>query len=360
MRPVVLVLIKGLGIGGAERLIAEGSAAWDRDAFDYRVAYVVPWKDQLVGDLTSAGVPVSCIGGSRGMGLSTPVALRRLVRQWDPAVVHTHSPSVAVVARTVVARPHVYTEHNLAGSYRQPTRTLNRLTYARNRSVTAVSQAVADSLVGFPGPEPIVVPNGVAPKVSAEEVASVRSELLHDGPLVVHVGNIRPLKGHGHLIAAAAHLRKAIPGILVVSIGVEKHPGDLDRLRGAAEAAGVAETIRFLGRRSDARAFLAAADVVVNPSDVEGLPLTVLEALALGRPVVATAVGGVPTVVLPGETGLLVEPGDPEALALAVVEALGAPEKEAWGKAGAELVASHHGIAPMIRAFEDLYRAAIA
>ena len=103
--------------------------------------------------------------------------------------------------------------------------------------------------------------------------------------------------------------------------------------------------------------FIAAADVVVNPSDHEGLPVAVLEALALARPVAATSVGGVPSVVRPGETGLLVPAGDPSALADAVSQLLDDPEMAAsMGKAGRALVEQNHGLAAMVNEVEDVYR----
>lgn len=355
-RTGVLVLIKGLGIGGAERLIAEAAPSWDRDRFDYRVAYALPHKDAFVPDLEALGVPVACIGGNQGIDRHTPARLRALLSLWNPALIHAHSPTMGVLARMVARVPCVYTEHNVAQSYRPVTRIANRLTYRRNAAVTAVSEAVADSLAGHPGPEPIVVPNGVSPAVDDAAAAAVRRELAHDGPLVVHVGNIRPLKGHHNLIAATRRLVEMLPDVLVVSIGSEKAAGDLERVRDEATAAGVEDSIRFLGLRPDARAFLAAADVVVNPSDAEGLPLVVLEALALGRPVVATSVGGVPSIVRDHETGLLVPPAEPDALAGALAEALAAPERSQWGRAGAELVLERHGIEPMVRAFETIYQ----
>lgn len=360
MAPRVLVLIKGLGIGGAERLIAESAPVWLNGGFEYHVAHVLPWKDQLVPTIREAGIDVTCLGGAKGTDLLTPMRLRRLVRSWRPDIVHSHSPSVAVMARTTLRGVHVYTEHNIVDSYRQPTRTLNRATYHRNRAVSAVSQAVADSLAGYPGPTPVVVPNGVSPNVTADERAAVRAELAHDGPLVVHVGNIRPMKGHRNLTEATVALREMVPDVLVVSIGGEKYPGDLERVRAEAAELGVADSIRFLGRREDARAFLAAADVVANPSDVEGLPLNVLEALALARPVVATAVGGVPSVVIPGETGVLVEPSDPQGLAAAIAATLANPAAAGWGRSGATLVAERHGVEPMVRALEELYRSVLA
>jgi glycosyltransferase involved in cell wall biosynthesis len=354
----VLILIKGLGIGGAERLIAEGAAHWDRDRFDYRVAYLLPWKDQLVAEIAGHGVSVDCLGSERGLGLIAYRRLRAVVSEWAPDLIHAHLPSSGILARLVNGRPVVYTEHNIAASYRQPTRSVNRFTYSRNAAVIAVSEAVADSLAGYPGPTPIVIPNGVSVSVSAAEIEEIRTELgvQPEQSLVVHVGNIRPHKGHENLIAATALLVAEDPNVLVVSVGAEKHDGDLARVRESAIAAGVSEHIRFMGRCENARSFLAAADVVVNPADVEGLPLAILEALALSRPVVATAVGGVPTVVVDNVTGLLVPPGNPQALATGVLTALESPDAKGWGQAGAELVTSQYGIARMIADYEKLYR----
>jgi glycosyltransferase involved in cell wall biosynthesis len=356
-RPRILVLIKGLGIGGAERLISEGSEHWDRDRFDYRVAYFLPWKDQLVGQLRSNGVVVDCIGSDKGLG---PTAYRRLrshLAKWDPHLIHTHLPSTGIMARLATSRPIVHTEHNIASSYRQPTRSVNRWTYGRNAAVIAVSGAVAEGLRGYPGPTPQVIANGVSVSVDPSAVDAIRNELaLEEGQqLVVHVGNIRPHKGHENLIAATAELTAAKSGARVVSVGAEKHDGDLKRVRASAEAAGMSDRIRFMGRREDAVAFLATADVVVNPADFEGLPLAILEGLALGKPVVATAVGGVPSVIIDRETGLLVPPHDPQALAKGLIEALDSPEAKDWGRAGAALVEAEYGIARMIREYERVY-----
>ncbi len=354
----VLVLIKGLGIGGAERLIAEGGQHWDRTAFDYRVAYFLPWKDQLVEEISAMGIGVDCLGSDRGLGLTAYRKLRSLISAWRPDIIHSHLPTAGILARLATARPVIYTEHNIASSYRQPTRLVNRLTYQRNAAVIAVSDAVAESLVGFPGVPPRVIPNGVSVSVSTSEIDSVRAELgMQPGQsLVAHVGNIRPHKGHENLIAATALLVAKDPNVLVVSVGAEKHDGDLARVRSSAEAAGVSEHIRFMGRREDARSFLAAADVVVNPADVEGLPLAILEGLALSRPVVATAVGGVPAVVVDRVTGLLVPPGDPEALSVGILEALESPDAKGWGETGAALVSAEYGIARMVADYEKVYR----
>jgi glycosyltransferase involved in cell wall biosynthesis len=181
--------------------------------------------------------------------------------------------------------------------------------------------------------------------------------LADDDPLVVHVGNIRPGKGHDILVDAAAMVREQGIEMTVVSIGLEKNAGDLQRLQAKAKRAGLNGGVRFLGRRPDALDFIAAADVYVNPAEIEGLPVTILEAMALGRPVVATAVGGVPSVIKHERTGLLVEPGEALALARAIKRLLKDPSlATGLAAAGAVLVTRDYGLEPMIRAFEDIYR----
>ena len=357
-RPRVLLLIKGLGLGGAERLLSEGSRFWSTDEFNYRVAYVLPWKNDLVPDLAANGIDVLCVGGGP-WSAAAPIRFRRLLRSWRPDLIHAHLPSAGIMARLVTSTPVVYTEHNIASSYRPVTRVLNRATYSRNREVIAVSDAVAESLAGYGGSRPHTIPNGVRVSAADDVRQRVREELDidEDRPLVVHVGNIRPWKGHTTLIKAARVLRDSRPDIVIVSIGAEKHPGDLARVRAEADDEGVGDILRFLGRRHDAVDFTVAADVLVNPSDVEGLPLVVLEAMMAGTPVVATAAGGVPSIVRNGETGRLVPVGDPEALAEAVLKDI-TDREEATRMAdrARALAEDRFGLERMVAAHEALYR----
>lgn len=359
-RTRVLILIKGLGLGGAENLIAESAPLWDTGSFEYRVAFLLPWKDQLVGKVTSHGIEVTCLDWEGPQSLGGISRLRRLVGDWNPHIVHSHLPLSGILGRLIATGRHqVYTEHNVVDYYRQPTRAINRATYGRNDRVIAVSDAVAESISSYPGPRPIVIPNGVVVTRPAEEdIESARSGLGIDRstPLIVHVGNIRPHKGHNNLIDAMAILIRERPDVKAVSIGGEKHDGDLDRIRNRARELGLSDHLRFLGRRDDALTFFAAADVVVNPSDVEGLPVSLLEALALARPVVATAVGGVPTIVKDRETGVLVEPGNPAELAEGIELALDSSEAATWGESGSRLVAERHGLATMVAEYESIYR----
>jgi len=354
----VLVLIKGLGIGGAERLISEGARFWDRETFDYAVAYVLPWKDQLVADLERRDVPVRRIGDERGRHAFG--GLRSLLGEFRPDVVHAHLPFTGILARLASGHARVvYTEHNLPSSYRQPTRLVNRLTYGRNAAVIAVSDQVAEGLARYPGPRPLVIPNGVFVSPAPDARRRIREELgiAEEAPLVVHVGNIRPWKGHRTLIRATAELVRMVPDVVVVSVGVEKNDGDLAALEEERDAAGVGKALRFLGRRADAIDVIAAGDVLVNPSDVEGLPLVVLEAMMLGTPVVATAVGGVPTVIEDGQSGRLVAPGRPDELAAALRDVLTDRAGAAvMAEKAKELVEREHGLERMVGRVEEVYR----
>lgn len=357
MRTKVLVVIKGMGIGGAERLISEGSRFWNTDRFDYRAAYLLPWKDALVPDLAQQGIPAECFGTARGLSLRALGRLRELCAQSD--IVHSHLPMTGVLSRIVAPRgAHVYTEHNLTWSYGLATRWANRLTYGLNATAIAVSQSVADSIAGYSGHPFRVIPNGVAPLVEAGSAERVRNELELDPDevLIVHVGNIRPGKGHDALVEAVSVAISNNPKLAFVSIGSEKFEGDLARLRAEVESRGLNGHLRFLGPRSDALDFTGAADIYVNPSEVEGLPVAILEAMALGRPVVATNVGGVGTVVRSNETGYLVEAGDTDSLALRIVELAADREMRlALGNRAKALIEANFSLRDMVRSYERLY-----
>jgi glycosyltransferase involved in cell wall biosynthesis len=354
----ILILTKGLGIGGAEKLISSGSAYWSFDRFEYHVAYILPWKDALVPELERRGVRVTCIGGKKGVDPLVPLRWRALIKRFRPDLVHAHLPSAGILARLFTPAPVIYTEHNIASSYKPLTRVVNRLTYGKNTMTVAVSDAVLESIADFPGGPHRMIENGVAIEPSVDRSVPVREELgVGDSTsLVVHVGNIRPHKGHATLLAAAELLTDGHDDVVVVSVGGEKFPGDLERLRSQARERGIDGKIRFLGSRPDALDFVAEAAVFVNPADVEGLPVAILEAMALGKPVVATAVGGVPSVVIDGETGRLVPPKDPVSLASAVAELLAKPElRHSLGTKGRDLIESRYGLARMVERYEDLY-----
>jgi glycosyltransferase involved in cell wall biosynthesis len=143
-----------------------------------------------------------------------------------------------------------------------------------------------------------------------------------EGHLILCVARLADGKGQDDLIQAVGHLLPEHPDVQLLIVGEGSRRGALETL--VAEAA-LGSHVQFLGFRSDVPDLLAAADVVVIPSHREGLPNIALEAMAVGRPVVATAVSGTPEAVVDGETGLLVPPGRPQTLAAALDRLLAAP-----------------------------------
>ena len=322
----VLLLVKGLGRGGAEHIVSQSARLGDSSRFTYEVAYVLPHKDALVHDLSIARIPVHRVG--RSSGALVP-RLDRLLRERDIDIVHAHSPVPAVAARFVTGRRDirlVYTEHNSWGRYHPLTRWANAATFLRNDHVFAVSndvrRSIASSRLGRRHARVEVLRHGLAPDFGAAWRSSdgVREELGigRDEPIVVCVANFKPHKGHEHLLRAATIVRSARPEARFVLAGVGREEA---RTRALASDLGLDRTVIFAGFREDAPRLIRAADVFVLPSVREGLPIALLEAMALGRPSVATAVGGVPDVVTDAEA-LLVAPADPEALAEGVVTLL--------------------------------------
>lgn len=325
----MLWLTKGLGPGGAERLLVSFASIADRGRFDLRAAYLLPWKDHLVADLEARGVPAECLDGRREIDPRWVARLRDLVRRADIDIVHAHSPLVAALARPALralprrARPALIgTEHNVWSSHHPATRWANRLTIPLEDATLAVSEEVRASMPARLASRTEVVIHGVDVEAIAGRQAErdeARAELsAGDEELVVAtVANLRANKDYPTMLAAAGRLAAAHPNIRFVSVG----QGPLaDELEGERDRLGLGERFQFLGHREDPVRVLVAADVFCLSSRFEGLPISLLEAMAAGLAVVATRVGGVPSVVTDGREGRLVPPGDPDALAAALLE----------------------------------------
>lgn len=339
MTPVrVLALIKGLGPGGAERLLVGQAAAHDRDRVALEVAHLLSDRTQLVPELEAHGVPVSCLGGDHALDPRWLARLRRrLVR--DPVdVLHVHSPVAAVGSRLVVRslprrrRPTlVYTEHNRWPRYARTTRALNRLTYGWDDVHLAVSAEVRDTVSPRHRGSVEVLVHGIdldAVRREGADRAAVRDELgVGDGEVLVGtVANLRPAKALSDLVSAATTVLAAgAPARFVVA----GHGPLADELQAQIGAAGLGDRFRLLGYRSDAFRLLGGCDVFALSSLHEGLPVAVMEALALGLPVVATAVGGLPEAVTDGIEGRLVPPRRPDLLAAALLEVVDDPKRRA-------------------------------
>lgn len=325
-RPInVLWLAKGLGPGGMERLLETHARVGDRDAFTYHAAYLVDRPHSVVPALADLGVEATKLGNDNDLDVRWAAQLRQLVRDRAIDVVHVHSPMAAAVARPALRamrrRPGiVYTEHNSWDCYSRATRLANAVTYVLDDAQVAVSIAAAESPPAAIGGRVEVLTHGidrVAVASHLDERDEVRAELgLDPGAFVVAtVANLRREKGYDVLLAAAAAATARHPELVFLSIGQGPLEAELEaeHLRLA-----LGDRFRFLGFRPDVHRLLAAADLFALASRHEGLPVALMEASALGLPIVATRVGGLPDVIDEGVSGLLVGPDDAPALAAAI------------------------------------------
>lgn len=363
----VFQLIKGLGRGGAEQLLL--AAARRPGDTRYAVGFFVPRKDALVGSLRDSGVEVLCFGASGGGGMVLRVPrITRFLRRWKADVLHCHLPLAGVVGRfagRLAGVPVVYTEHNLMERYHPWTRRANLLTWRLQERVVAVSQVVADSIRAHAGDRvPVeVVENGIDVQgfePHFEDRQRVRQHLgiPLDAPLVGQVAVFRRQKRLDLWLETAAGIAERRPDARFLLVGDGPLRGEVGR---RVVNLGLADRVVLPGLQEDPRPYYAAMDVFLLSSDYEGLPLSVLEAMATGLPVVTTAVGGLPGVVNEGSTGFLVPPGRPELLAERTLTLLDDPAAGArMGEAGRRRVAERFSLDRMVRRLEGIYHEVIA
>ncbi|MGA2700254.1 MAG: glycosyltransferase [Isosphaeraceae bacterium] len=342
----------GLHVGGQEKLLVEFARHAEPTLFDLRFISIGS-RGELAEEIETLGWPVFALGAPSGLKPSLIVKLAAIFRRWRPDVVHTHDQRALFyagpAARLIGVPMVVHTRHgrDVHASPRQTTmfRWLTRLVdrfVCVSEEVAALSrrQGIDESRLrtilngidigrfGFHGPDA-------------------------SGP-VLTVARLSPEKDVANLVRAAAMALERAPDLRVEVAGGGPCREELGRL--AAEL-GVADRIAFLGEVRDVPAVLARARMFVLPSRSEGIPLTVLEAMARGLPVVATRVGGLPEVVEEGVTGLLVPPADPAALAAAMVELWCDPDRrDRLGHAGRRRAEECFDIRRMVAQYESLYR----
>jgi glycosyltransferase involved in cell wall biosynthesis len=326
----ILLVTKGLGRGGTEQLILSSAKYWDRSRFDYEVAYLLPRKADLVDALEDRQVPVHCLGSQSPAEVIK--RLRRLQGQRGYDIVHVHAPHPAALARLAFRRQRpklVYTEHGPWDRYKRPTYLANMLTYPRNDHVFAVSEYVDRSLRYPPPLSRLRMPphrplyHGIDPDATANRRgrAEVREQLgiEVEAPVAVCVAHFRRQKRHDVLLRAFASVKDRLPEARLVLVG----GGPLEpEARQLSSQLGLDKSVVFAGYRDDALDLVAQGEVFVLSSDYEGLPIAVMEALWLAKPVIATAVGGTSEVVEHGSSGLLSPAGDPAALADVLTQVL--------------------------------------
>ncbi len=354
----IVHVVQGLGIGGQERLVASLSRVLAARGHEPAIVSL-----STGGEVRAEvdGVPVYDVTRADGVDASVVTRLASLLRRLRADVIHTHNPSpmlhgvpAALLARV---RRRVHTKHgvNVYGrkglwAARAAVRVIDALV-----AVSPETASVARRKERVPEHRLRVVPNGIplscfAPDADAR--ARIRAELgIPEGAFVVGtVGRLAPEKDYPLLVRALAPALGDFMRLVIVGDGECR-----DRLRESIPPE-CAAYVSLTGARRDVPALLAAFDLFALSSRTEGLPLAVPEAMATGLPVVATAVGGLPSVVT-RDCGVLVPPGDANALGGAVDALARDPDRaRAMGAAARRHALDHFSIDRMSDAYEAIYR----
>ena len=365
-----MILTRRTTGGGAEKFAGALALGLSRD-FDVEV-WASREPDESLDDLRAAGVPAVSLGRSATRTLLSVVDPRpwlRLIRRlrsgdFDVLNSHTHGSNVwaAVVGRLAGVPVIVATEHSWSYEGHPIRRFLDRDLIGRFSSAfVAISRRDAARMVSVERVRPAkirVIPNGLPASFAPEpgEGARVREDvgIPPDALVVGSVAVLRREKALDVLIRSFARLASSRDDAWLLIVGDGERRASLET---EARGAGVDDRVVFAGRRSDVARFYDALDIMVLSSLREGTPLSALEAMACGCPLIATEVGGLPDLIDDGTSGLLIPPADEDALSEMLAALAADPELRARiGEAGRVRVRSRHSFERTLAAWGDLFR----
>jgi L-malate glycosyltransferase len=309
----ILHVIKSLGRGGAEMLLVETLKLHQKDTFEFHFIYFLPWKDQLVDSLRSAGGKVSCFSSGNNVRIILKArAVAKYVRENEIDVIHAHLPWAGFVARIagrLTGKPVLYTEHNKQERYHRLTFFLNKFTFNWQHTAIAVSDDVAASIHKNikPAINVITVLNGVNTEDFQRDIAAGLSKRkmlnIPDGAVII--GTIAVFRFQKRLeewMEVIKSLTVKFPLVYGLIVGDGPLAGKLFKKQSAL---GLENRIIMAGLQTDVKPWLSAIDIYMMTSVFEGLPIALLEAMSMQCAIVSTDAGGISQVVQNGKDGLL-------------------------------------------------------
>jgi glycosyltransferase involved in cell wall biosynthesis len=368
-RPIrVLQALSLSTLGGTEQMVLQLVSHMDRALFDGHVGFLDS-TGPLVGRFQRLGVVVHKLDGRGGL----PGIIWRLVRilqacRYD--IVHLYGLRMSLIGRMaahiVRSRPfiihgirglHVTEDEEVSSCKTRFALAIERLGAPLVDAYVANSHGAVDFLCsrGLPRQKFHVVPNGI--DVAQWHAPGARPS--RDTPVIICVANFRPIKRHGDLVEALALLRGRGMKVRCLFVGDGPTRQAVESLAATRRLDGIVE---FLGRcePEEVKALLAQADIFVLPSLWEGLPGSVMEAMASGLPVVGTNVNGTNELVIDGETGFLAPPRTPKALAERLAWLVRDPQlRLEMGRRGRKRIAEEFTLDAMVKRTEDFYRSIV-
>lgn len=332
--------------------------------WSWEVIYFLSSRDAMVPDLEALGCKVTCLDGFGipGMFLRLP-ELVMLLKKKRYDLIHAHLPWSGIIGRLAgfaAGIPVIYTEHNLFSHYKGITRFFNRLTYRFQSHVIAVSGQVADAM-----PQAIknsvlvtVVNNGVDliefnPTTFNRKALLAKAGIPQDAFVVGTVASIRPQKRIDRWLQIAESVLEKSPGIHFLLVGGGE---GLDEIRSRVHAMPHGNCIHIVGLQPDPAVWLAMMQVFLMTSDYEGMPVALLEAMAMGCVPVVTPVGGIPAVVTNGSNGYFFSGEEPEKAVNIIIDlAAGNQNFDICSHEARATVINHFGIDRMVARLEKIY-----
>lgn len=364
----ILYVTRSLELGGAERIVCDLAA--NLDSKKYRVTVCTFKPGPLTQELIKNGVDVINIERRFRYDPLLIWKLFHLILKKNIDIVHSHMFQSSLYILPIALMPQklifIINEH---GGYLEIVkvprrRYLYKFIAKVSKMVVVVSQALKDDMIKFfniPSKKIAIIYNGIKMAKFTGKFSSLQMKkilgLESDIPIVGNVANLRPEKGHKYLLEAMSLVLNEIPNAKLIIIGEGALRAELEN---QTKVLGISESVIFLGRRQDVPALLNIMDIFVISSSGETFCIAAAEAMAMGKPVVASRVGGVPELVIDSKTGFLVPPKDPPALAEAVIKLL-KDRKLAldMGQAGKERVRQEFTLDKMVKKTEQLYESLI-
>lgn len=365
----ILQVVHGLAIGGTQRVVCDLARAFNGDEFRTSVC-CLDEVGELGEQLQKEGVGVYLLGRRAGLDFSLVRRLRVLYRQEQISIVHAHQYTPYFYAATAALgaklTPVIFTEHgrHWPDRLRIKRALANRFLRITTPAYTAVSDFSRQSLIRYekiPGSAIRVIYNGIRLNGARRDIddrervrreAAINSQDL----LILSVGRLDPIKDFAILIRAFSSVVKEMPNsfLWIAGDGDATYKQSLEQLVGEL---GLSQNVKFLGTRRDVDSLLDACDLFALSSITEASSMTVLEAMAMRRAVLATRTGGNPELVIPGDTGMLVPVGDVSAMAAAMLRLLKDPEqRKRMGRNGSQKVKQNFSWDLSLAQYRDLYR----
>ena len=355
----VMFLTTSLPVGGAETLLMNLVRGMDRERFSPEITCLKELGP--LGEVLAEEMPVHCNLLSGKFDLRVLPRLVQLLKSREIDAVVTVGAGDKMfwgrLAAKLAGVPVILSALHSTG-WPDSVGKLNRWLTPITDGFIGVADAHADHLAaneGFPRERVHTIYNGVdTEKFAPHDSKKLRQELGIDdeSPIVGILAALRPEKNHELFLAGAKRILEQVPDAHFVIIGNGDRRGTLDDL---AEELGIIDVVHFLGSRSDVHEILPSIDVVALTSHNEASPVSILEALSCGVPVVASRVGSVPETVLPGQTGELFEPGNLEEYLTSTVQLLLQPEhRKTLGRQGRDHVVENCSLGSMVHGYERL------